>query len=100
MGEEFLISYNAGGEYKFNSVKQGSFIAKFDFININFEGVTNTSVSYEMLEGLQGGRNYVWSVLWYKQLSEFLQLELNYSGRKSEDNKIIHTGGLNIRAIF
>ncbi|MCD4795088.1 MAG: hypothetical protein K8R54_17790 [Bacteroidales bacterium] len=99
-GEEFLISYNAGAEYRFISLNQGSFTAKFDFIDIEFEGAANTSISYEMLEGLQSGKNYVWSVLWHKQLSEYLQLELNYSGRKSENNKIIHTGGLSIRAIF
>ena len=41
-GGESLISYNAGGEYKFTSISKGSFMAKFDFINIQFEGPANT----------------------------------------------------------
>ena len=73
---------------------------KFDYIDIDYSGVSNTSVSYEILEGLKAGKNYVWSVLWYKKLTKYLQLELNYSGRKSEENKIIHSGGVSVRAVF
>ena len=99
-GEENLSSYSAGGEYRFSSVNQGSFQVTFDFTEIQYNGTSNTTISYEILEGLQSGKNFLWSVLWYKKLTKYLQLELNYSGRKSEINKIIHTGGMSIRAFF
>ena len=82
------------------SVSKSSITAEFEFYDIKYEGTLNTSVSYEILEGLTSGKNYVWSLLWYKQISEFLRFELNYSGRKSGENKIIHTGGISLRAIF
>ncbi|NOZ36197.1 MAG: hypothetical protein GXO80_12985 [Chlorobi bacterium] len=100
IGEEKLISYTAGGEYRFSSVNKGSFQVNFDFVKINYIGKTNTAVSYEILEGLLPGKNFLWSVLWYKKLTKYLQLELNYSGRKSDTGKIIHTGGMSIRAFF
>ena len=100
LGEEKMQSYNVGGEYKFASKNQGNIIMKFDFIDINYNKTSNTSISYEILEGLKTGKNYVWSVMWFKRITKYLQLELNYSGRKSEDNKIIHSGGVSVRAIF
>ena len=100
LGEENLKSNNIGGEYKFASQNQGTFMLKFDYIDINYSGASNTSVSYEILEGLKAGKNYVWSVLWFKKITKYLQLELNYSGRKSEENKIIHSGGVSVRAVF
>ncbi|MCF6184952.1 MAG: hypothetical protein L3J56_10110, partial [Bacteroidales bacterium] len=100
IGEEKLISSAAGGEYRFSSVNKGSFQVNFDFVKINYIGKTNTAVSYEILEGLLPGKNFLWSVLWYKKLTKYLQFELNYSGRKSDTGKIIHTGGMSIRAFF
>ncbi len=100
IGEETLSSYAAGGEYRFSSVNRGSFQMNFDFVNINYKGETNTAVSYEILEGLLPGKNFLWTVLWNKKLTKYLQIELNYSGRKSNTNKIIHTGGMQIRAFF
>ncbi len=100
LGEEILSLYDIGAEYKRNSINQFNYSLKFNYINITFEGSNNTSVSYEMTEGLSEGKNYLWSVLWYKKITEFFQLELNYSGRKTGNSKIIHTGSINIRAIF
>jgi len=67
---------------------------------MDFKGNENSSISYEILVGLKPGSNYIWSVLRQKKISEYLQIELNYNGRKSEVNKTIHSGGLNIRAVF
>jgi len=57
-------------------------------------------VAYEMLEGLLPGNNYVWNIQLIQNLSKSLQLNLNYNARKSEDNKIIHTGNVEVRAYF
>jgi hypothetical protein len=35
-----------------------------------------------------------------KTLANNLQISLNYIGRKSEGNKAIHTGGVQVRAFF
>ena len=53
-----------------------------------------------MLEGFQGGKNYTWNLLFNKKLNSFLNLQLNYLGRKSENSKTIHTGNVQLRAIF
>jgi hypothetical protein len=53
-----------------------------------------------MLEGLLPGRNYVWNLTWQRTLVNNMQLNLSYDGRKSGEGKIIHTGGLQVRAFF
>ena len=53
-----------------------------------------------MLEGLQAGKNYTWSLLFNQKLNSFLNLNINYLGRKSENSKTIHTGNIQLRAVF
>ena len=69
------------------------------FLN-DFDGDQNTPVGYQMLEGLQPGNNYTWNLLFNQKLTSILNLTLNYSGRKSEDSKIIHTGMVQLKALF
>jgi len=57
-------------------------------------------VGYQMLEGLQEGTNYTWTFIWSKKLNSYLNLNLNYKGRKSLNSKTIHTGSINLKAIF
>jgi hypothetical protein len=53
-----------------------------------------------MLQGLQPNKNFTWSVLAQKKLTGFLDLNLSYFGRKSENSKTIHTGSVQLRAYF
>lgn len=69
------------------------------FLN-DFKGDTNTPVAYQMLEGLQAGKNYTWNLLFNRKLNSFLNLNLNYLGRNSENSKTIHTGSVQLRAVF
>jgi hypothetical protein len=69
------------------------------FLN-DFTGNANTPVAYQMLEGLQNGKNYTWSLLFNQKLNSFLNLNLNYLGRKSENSKTIHIGSIQLRANF
>ena len=53
-----------------------------------------------MLEGLQEGTNYTWAILWSKKINSYLNLSLNYRGRKSLNSKVIHIGTINLKAVF
>lgn len=52
------------------------------------------------MEGLQPGKNFTWNLLAQKKLTKFLDLNLNYFGRKSELSKTIHTGTVQLKAYF
>lgn len=78
----------------------GNIEVSFKYIKINFEGNSNSAVSYEMIEGLNSGDNFIWKIDFTKKLLGDIQMSVNYSGRKSNENKIIHTGGISLRAVF
>ena len=88
-------------EGKYSESGKNSLQVKFTFSKINQVGVdANSPVGFEMLESLQQGLNYIWSISYQQNLTSNLQLSLNYDGRKSATSKMIHTGGLQVRAIF
>jgi hypothetical protein len=69
-------------------------------IRIRYTGATGTPVAFDMLEALQPGANYTWSSSWQQNISKNMQLSLTYNGRKTENARAIHTGGVQVRAFF
>lgn len=97
---EFSEQHRGGAEIKLSNVEKGIITIRFNTIRIIYNGKENSSLAYEMLEGLAKGINYTWGLNIQRTLSGFLQLTLNYEGRKTENNKAIHTGGVELRAFF
>jgi hypothetical protein len=100
LGGQTALLQDFGAEMKYNILSKGSFNMRTDFINIDYNDLENSSLSFEMLEGLKKGKNYTWNISWQRNLGNNLQLNLSYDGRKSEGNKVIHTGGATARAFF
>lgn len=98
--QEGSFQQRAGVELKFSTATQGSFLLKFNLIKIDYNGEVNTPVSYELLEGFNPGNNITWGLTIQRNLSQNMQLNLNYDGRKSETTKVIHTGNVQVRAFF
>ena len=97
---EKLKQQKIGVEYFYSGKEKSQFNVNFTAFFNDFEGNANSPVGYQMLEGLQEGTNYTWTFLWNQKLNSFLNLNLNYRGRKSQNYKTIHTGSINLRAVF
>lgn len=89
-----------GVESSYSILSKGILTAKASFLNINYKGDQNSSITYEMLEGYLPGKNYTWSVIGQYNLSNSLQLDISYSARANEDSEIIHNGTVQLRAFF
>ena len=89
-----------GLESRFNMPSKGSLFANIKFSNIDYTGPDNTPSQVTMLETLRPGLNFTWSLSWNQNLNKFLQLSINYNGRRSEDVAAIHVGGVQVRAFF
>ena len=96
------VNQKIGSEIKWNTVGKGSLLLQVNYIKISYDvkDLTSAFLSFEMLEGLQQGNNAVWDVVYQQTLSNNLQLSLNYNGRSSENIKVIHSGGVQVRAFF
>ncbi|PHR73622.1 MAG: hypothetical protein COA67_02535 [Lutibacter sp.] len=97
---ESLTSQKMGASYKTSNKKGTSVSTEFNFFINDYTGNQNSPVAYQMLEGLQPGNNFTWSLLWQQKLTTYLDLNINYLGRKSETSKTIHTGTVQLRAHF
>lgn len=97
---ETLKQQKFGLEYLFLKGAKNQITANVNVFLNDFNGDTNTPVAYQMLEGLQDGQNYTWNLLFNRKINNFLNLNLSYLGRKSENSKTIHTGSVQLRAIF
>jgi hypothetical protein len=100
LGGETAEIVDIGAEFRLNKVTKGSITATFNYIQIDYDGEVNSALGFEMLNGLKNGTNFTWNINFQRTLANNLQLSLNYLGRKSEENKAIHTGGIQVRAFF
>lgn len=98
-GEQSKIR-DLGAEVNYRMVNKGTLLVKANYIDISYNGDENSSLGFEMLEGLQPGKNASWSVSYQQNISQYLQLSLIYDGRKSPEIPIVHVGTVQLRAHF
>ena len=89
-----------GLEFKYNQLDKGSLTGKLNFIQITYNDLENSAIAYEMLNALKIGSNYTWGLSYQRNLSNNIQISINYDGRKSPNSKIINIGGAQVRAFF
>jgi hypothetical protein len=99
-GFEISEHNDFGLEFKYNQVEKGSITGKVNFISISYNAAENTAVAYEMLNALKTGYNYTWGLSYQRNLTNNIQISINYDGRKSPNSKIINIGGAQVRAFF
>ncbi|WP_191858644.1 hypothetical protein [Hanstruepera ponticola] len=97
---ETLKQQKYGASFTFANFQKSAISGEFNYFTNDFAGSANTAVAYQMMEGLQPGKNYTWSVLAQKKITRYLDLNLTYYGRKSETSKVIHTGNVQLKAYF
>ena len=97
---ESLQQQKYGVSFAVSNTQKSAISAEFNFFSNDFNGNANSPVGYQMMEGLQPGKNFTWTLLAQKRLTKFLDLNLNYFGRKTETSKVIHTGTVQLKAYF
>ncbi|WP_338732570.1 hypothetical protein [Mangrovimonas cancribranchiae] len=97
---ETLSQQRYGVSFAYSNTEKIALNGEFNYFSNTFSGDNNTPVAYQMLEGLQPGTNFTWSLLAQKKITKYLDLNLNYLGRKSETSRVIHTGNIQLKAYF
>ena len=99
-GGDVAVVKELGSTFKYNRAEKGSLHGTFTTVNIKYSGIQNSALGFEMLEALKPGINYTWNLGYQHSISKTLQISFQYNGRKSENNKTIHSGGMEVRAFF
>ena len=98
--KESLEQTRIGTSFTYASEKKLTMNGEFSLYENDFVGDANSAVAFQMLEGLQPGRNMTWRLLLQKNLTQYLDVNINYQGRKSETSQTIHNGNIQLRAYF
>lgn len=101
-GGQFAVINETGLEARY--AKAGNFSVQTNFryssVAYNDDLFQNEQLQIDMLQNLQDGNNYIWSISFDKTIAKNFQFSLVYDGRKTGLSKIIHTGRAQVRAIF
>lgn len=97
---EALKQQKYGVSFTLASNQKSAINGEFNYFSNRYSGNANTPVAYQILEGLQPGKNFTWSLLVQKNLTKFLDLNMSYFGRKTETSKTIHSGSIQLKAYF
>ena len=95
-----LKQQNFGISLFLNEKERRGLVSEFNYYKNQFKGSSNSVISYVMMNGLQDGENYTWSFRLQRKLSKLLDINFVYLGRKGENNRTIHNGSVQLKAIF
>lgn len=103
--QEKYNSHSVNGEIKYNILQSTSIQAKFTYTNIMYVtkdpgGGVNSTVSYILLDGLLPGKNFLWNLDLTKRLSNNLEVNIQYEGRKPGTARVVHIGRASLRALL
>lgn len=88
-----------GIEAKGSIFANGLLLAKYAFLNLNFEGEKTGLSAYEMLQGLGVGRNDLLTISWQQRFNKNMQMQFTWDARQNNQNWI-QTGRVEARYIF
>lgn len=97
---ETLTQQNVGFSFALADLEKISLTGELRYISNDFRGSAFSPVAYQILEGLQPGTNVTWNVIAQKRITKFLDLNVSYFGRTSEEARTIHTGNIQLKAFF
>ncbi|MGJ8683065.1 MAG: hypothetical protein ACSHWW_00480 [Nonlabens sp.] len=98
--DAMLNQQNLGVSWSFNKEQKYAVNGEIKYVKNDFQGLAFSPVGFLILEGLQPGTNFTWNLLFQKNISSFLDLNVSYSGRDSETSRTIHTGSVQLKAYF
>ncbi len=98
--KELLEQHKLGLAFTYSNRQKHSIYGEINYIDNSFEGDAMSPVAYQMLEALQPGTNFTWTTRIQKKLTDYLDLNFDYQGRKSDGSRTIHTGSVQLKAYF
>lgn len=99
--EEKAQLHQVGLDLRFARAVKTTLTGNLKLIQIDYNGVANSPVGYEMLQALTPGTNVTWNLNWLQKIGEGLQLNLVYEGRNSQGlDRIVHVGRMQVSALF
>ncbi len=98
-GEKAFVN-EFGIESRYFISGKGNIDLKISSIQIQFDGNNNSPLAFDLLNGLNKGKNLTWNLNLGLKTKGNVQINVSYNGRQSENSKTIHIGRAEARYIF
>lgn len=85
---------------RYNRSTKSTLQLRVSYVQVKFDGNPNSPVGFAMLNGLQRGRNFLWTLSLDRQLARNILLSISYEGRKTGEARVVHTGRAQVAANF
>ncbi len=100
LGLERLWSHSASLEAIGRFAGRGTVTSSLQYVYAGGCIPESNTASYLMMNGLALGQNVLWKCDFRISVTEYMQLSLQYEGRKTQGNKTVHTGAMTVKAMF
>ncbi|MCF1751861.1 hypothetical protein [Mariniradius sediminis] len=98
---EESIMHQAGLELRYAKAIKTTLNANLRYSYLEYNGIANSPVGYEMLNALTVGNNITWTLSLLQKIGEGLQMNVVYEGRNSEGlDRVVHIGRMQVTALF
>ncbi|MHA7130037.1 hypothetical protein [Algoriphagus namhaensis] len=98
---EKAATHQVGLDLRYAKAIKTTLTGNLNWIQIDYNGLVNSPVGYEMLQALTPGTNITWNLNWLQKIGEGLQLNMIYEGRNSQGlDRIVHVGRMQVSALF
>ncbi|MBI1226294.1 MAG: hypothetical protein GC192_13755 [Bacteroidetes bacterium] len=87
-------------EMTYNQSATTSIRSEFSFVKIDFTGQPNSPVGFAFLQGLQNGKNFIWSLTLDRQVAKNIRIGITYEGRETGEANLVHVGRAQVGAVF
>ena len=99
-GVEMVQQYHADLSFVYRMLNRGTVSLTAEYVYLKGDVGENSTVSYFMLEGLNMGRNLLWTLSGQISITQFLQVAVQYQGRAMQGHAVVHTGNVTLNALF
>ena len=82
------------------TVTANTHITRVDFLSTDATSGVASTVGLEVLQALRPGTNYTWSLNLEQRLTNGLNINVAYDGRKASGSTIVHTGRMQVAVLF
>ncbi|WP_223651556.1 hypothetical protein [Hymenobacter psoromatis] len=89
-----------GLEARVSQVSKRTITAATHVTRVSFTGDQSSVVALEVLQALRPGTNYTWNLNLEQRLTNGLNINVAYDGRKASGSPIVHTGRMQVAVLF
>ncbi|UOG73841.1 hypothetical protein MTX78_17165 [Hymenobacter tibetensis] len=90
-----------GVEVRLSQVSKRTITGSTRYVGVDYKGDNpNSVVGLEILNALRDGSNFTWNLNIEQRLSNGLNVNLAYDGRKANGLNVVHTGRMQVSVLF